>query len=385
MDFSLSDEQVIFRNMAREFAERHIEPIAKDSDHQERFPEEVLKEMAPLGLLGLTVPQDYGGLGLDYVGYAIVTEEVARSSLSVAISVFGTHSVVQEMLVAWGSEEQKKKYLPPMCKGELLSSCALAEAGTGFNVSAIKSKAELQKDPQGKGWWVLNGEKVSVTNGGVAKLSLVFARSDGDAQGISAFLVGRDAPGLSSTDISAKQGLRSCNIANFSLKDCRISQENLLGSTGDGTRIAESLLAMVNLGIAAGCLGVAQASIDAGVKYAEERSVFGRTISNYDMIQATIADMIVGTEAARLLTYRAAELKSKRQPFSRQLAMARYLASKVALHAATHAIQVHGAYGFGKEYNVERYLRDVVEASLYGGVPSHYKLAVARSAFGIGA
>lgn len=385
MDFCFSDEQVIFRNMAREFAERHIEPIAKDRDHKEQFPAEVLKEMAPLGLLGLTVPQDDGGLGLDYVGYAIVTEEIARSSLSVAMSVFGTHSVVEDAIVAWGSAEQKKKYLPAMSQGELFACFALAEPGTGLNLGAIKTKAELQKDAQGKSWWVLNGEKASVTNGGVAKLALVFAKPDASAPGISAFLVNTDAHGFSHQAITAKNGLRSCSIANVTLKDCRIPQENLLGNAGDGAKIVEGLLSTLHLSIAAGCVGAAQASIDASVQYAEERAVFGKKISNYDMIQASIADMIVGTEAARLLTHRAAEFKSTGQPFSRQLAMARYLAADVAIQAATHAIQIHGAYGFGKEYNVERYLRDAVEVSLLGGAPSDHKLAVARSAFGIGA
>lgn len=380
MEFSLTDEQVMFRNMAREFAQRHIEPVAKEHDQEEHFPWEIVKQLVPLGLLGSLVPQEYGGLGLDYISHAIVIEEVARVSLSLAMSVFGGHSVVEEMLITWGNEEQKQKYLRPMCTGELFGGYALSESGAGIDVRNMNSKAELSQTG-----WVLNGEKVFVINGGVSSLVLMIAKASkgGQEQGIGAFLVGRDIAGFSSQDIQGKNGLRACNMANVYFQDCQVAQENVLGTVDNDNKIVESLLKGVHFAIAAGCVGAAQACIDASIKYAEERQAFGRTISKFDMIQETIADMIVGTEAARLLTYHVADLKSKGQPFSKQLAMARYLASDVATRTATNAIQIHGAYGFGKDFPLERYFRDVAELTEYGGSPLIHKLMVARHSFGI--
>ncbi len=380
MEFSLTDEQVMFRNMAREFAQRYIEPVAKDDDQNEHFRWEAVKQLGPLGLLGALVPQEYGGLALDYVSYAIVTEEIARVSLPLAMSVFGSHSVVEEMLMTWGSEQQKQKYLPPMCSGELFGCCALGESDAGTDVSNFSSQAELSQER-----WVINGEKTFIINGGVSSLVLAVTKAskNGGEPGIGTFLITRDVAGLSSQDIVAKNGLRACNIANVSFQGCQLPQENLLGSIEDGNKIAESLLQGINLGVAAGCVGIAQASIDASVQYAEERQAFGGTIGKFDMIQEMIADMIVGTEAARLLTYQAADLKNKGQPFTRQLAMARYLASDVAIRATTDAILVHGAYGFGTDFPLERYFRDVAEVAQYAGSPLIHKLAVARHTLGI--
>ncbi len=376
MEFSLTDEQVMFRNMAREFAQRHIEPAAKDDDLSEHFSGEIVKQMGPLGLMGASVPQEYGGLGLDYICQVIVTEEIARASLSLAMSVFGAHSVVEEALTAWGSEQQKQQYLPPMCKGELFGCCALTESGVGTNVSKFSSKAELSQ-----GQWVVNGEKVFVINGGVSGLTLtVTTASKNGEPGAGAFLITRDTAGFSSQDIVAKNGLRACNIADIYLQDCRLSPENLLGSIEDGKKIAEGLLQGIHFSVAAGCVGAAQACLDASIKYAEERQVFGRPIGKFDMIQESIADMIISTEAARLVLYQAAALKSNGQPFARQLATARYLASDAAIRAGTDAMHLHGAYGFGKDFPLERYFRDAAEATEYGGSPLIQKLAIARHA-----
>jgi alkylation response protein AidB-like acyl-CoA dehydrogenase len=379
MDFSLTDEQVMLRNMAREFAERYIEPTAKEDDQKEHFPWETIKQMGPLGLLGPIVPQEYGGLGLDYISYAIVTEEIARASLSIAMSVFGTHTVIEEVLLMWGSEEQRQEYLPAMCKGEIFGCCAVNESGAGINGSDITSKA----DPSESGW-KLNGKKIFVINGGVSNLALTFAKatdSEGH-QGIGAFFVNRDIVGFSSTDILARNGLRAANIAALHFQDCRIPRENLVGSINDGSEIFTTLDA-IHFSVAASCLGATQACIDASIKYAGERWAFGQPISNFDMIQEMIADMIIGNEAARLLTYQVGDLKNRRLPYRKQLSIARCLSSDVAMRAATNAIQVHGAYGFGKEFPVERYFRDVTEVNLYGGSPLTHKLAAARSTFGM--
>ena len=380
MDFSLTEEQVMVRNMARRFATNSIEPTATGDDNAEHFPQEIIGEMAPLGLLGSIVPQEYGGSGLDYISHAIIIEEIARASLSIALSVFGSHSVVEEMLMTWGSDQQKQRYLPLMCNGELFSCCALNEPGVGTDVGNFDSWAELSQ-----GWWVINGEKVFVVNGGVSTLILAVTKvsKNGGERGLGAFLITRDVAGFSSQDIVTKNGLRACNIANVYFRGCRVPQENLLGSIENGNKIVESLLHGINFSIAASCVGVAQACIDASIKYAEERQAFGRTIGKFDMIQEMIADMTIGTEAARLLTYQVADLKTRKQPFSKQLAMARYLASHVAIRAATDAILVHGAYGFGKGLPLERYFRDVAEVIEDGGSPLIHKLAVARHALGI--
>jgi alkylation response protein AidB-like acyl-CoA dehydrogenase len=380
MEFRLTDEQAMFRSMARDFAQRYIEPVAKDDDQSEHFRWETVKQMGPLGVLGLSVPQEYGGLGLDYISRAIVTEEIAQASLSLAMSVFGGHSIVQEMLVTWGSEPQKQKYLPPMCSGELLGCCAIGESGAGMDINNFSSRAELNQ-----GQWVANGEKTFVINGGVAGLVLAVTRAGGNGgePGVGVFLVARDVAGLSSNDMVAKNGLRACNIADVSFQDCQLPPENLLGSIEGGGQIAESLLQGIDFSIAAGCVGVAQASIDASLQYAEERQTFGKAIGQHDMIQEAIADMVIGTEAARLLTYQAAGLKDIGQPFRRQLSMARYLAADVAIKVISDAIHLFGAYGYGKDFPLERYFRDATEVTGYGGSPLLHKLAVARHSLGL--
>lgn len=379
MGFSLTDEQVMFRNMTREFAQRYVVPSAKEDDQKERFPSEILKEMAPLGLLGVTVPQEQGGLGLDHIAYAIVIEELARASLSISMSL-ATHSVVTEMVLRWGSEEQKQKYLPAMCRGEVFSCYALNEATAGMDASGMTSKAEL-----GQAEWVLNAEKTFVINGGVSGLILAFAKASKSQNetGTGVFLVTPDVAGCSSQAMTNKNGLRACNIANVSFRNCRIPQGNILRGVEDGNKIADSLLQGIHFGVAASCVGVSQACIDATVKYAEERRAFGKMISNFDMIQEMIADMTMGTEAARLLTYQVGELKNNGQPFGKHLAMARYLASEVAIRSATDAIVIHGAYGFGTDFPLERYFRDITEVTEYGGPPLVHKLAVARHTFGL--
>lgn len=379
MDFSPTKEQEMIRKMAREFAERRIEPTAKEDDRNERFPIETIKELGSLGLLGARVPLEYGGTGMNYLNYVTIVEEIARSSPSIAISAFGAHSPVAEMLVLWGNEEQKREYLPPMCKGEALACFGLSELAVGTEVSKVNTRAELKE-----GKWVLNGEKMSLINGGVSRFSLIFAQASKDGEsGVSAFLVQSDASGFSSEDTFERSGLCSANIATLRFQDCAIPQENLLAGIGDGVKIAQSLLDNIRFVVAAICVGATQACLDVSIEYAEQRQAFGRSISQFDMVQEMIAGMVVGNEAARLLTYQAADFKDKGLPFSKQLSIARAFAPEVALEAATKAIQVHGAYGFGKDYPVERYFRDIAEVVLYGGTPSAERLTATRYAIGL--
>jgi len=378
MIFSLSEEQVMLRNMARQFATQTIEPVTTDDDRNEHFPRELVAEMAGLGFLGATVPQEYGGSGLDNISYAVIIEEVARTSLAIAMSVFGAHSPVAEALVTWGNQQQKQEYLPPLTKGGILGCHTLGESRR--QTTAINSRARSD-DKQ----WLVGGVNTSVINGGVSHLALVLARIDGnqDYDDIGAFLIDRDTAGFSSEDTLGKSGLRAANIASVNLQNCRVSDEGVLGRVADGSKLVQHLLDSIDFGVAACCVGASQACIDAGIKYAQERQAFGKPISNFGMIQDMIADMIIGTETARLLTYQVADLKNKQQPFRQQLSMARYLACSMALQAANHAIQIHGCYGYEKRTPVERYFRDVTMTTLYGGSLSTHKLAVAQSSLGI--
>ncbi len=378
MIFSLSEEQVMLRNMARQFATQTIEPVAMDDDRNERFPREIVTEMAGLGFLGAVVPQEYGGSGLDHISYALIIEEIAHASLAIAMSVFYGHSPVAEALATWGSEQQKREYLPPMTKGEILGCHTLGEPRR--ETTNINSRARSD-DKQ----WLVDCVNTFVINGGVSHLALVLARTDGnqDYDGIGAFLVDRDAAGFSSEDILGKSGLRAANIANVHLQNCRVPKESLLGKVNDGSKLVQHLLDSIHFSVAASCVGASQACVDAGIKYAQERQAFGKPISNFGMVQDMIADMIIGTETARLLTYQVGDLRNNRQPFRQQLSMARYLAGLTAIQAANHAIQIHGCYGYEKRIPVERYFRDVTLATLYGGSLSTHKLAVAQSSLGI--
>lgn len=378
MDFSPTKEQEMLRKMAREFAKRRIEPTAKEDDRNEHLPLETIKGLASLGLLGARVPSEYGGTGMNHLAYITVVEEIARSSPSIALSVFGAHSLVEEMLMLWGNVEQKRKYLPSMCKGEALGCFGLSELGVGTEVTRVNTRAELKE-----GEWVLNGEKVFVINGGVARFSLIFAQANKDGEsGVSAFLVERDMHGFLCENFE-RSGLCSANITTLCFQDCAIPQENLLAGIGDGVKIAQTLLDNLRFVVAAVCVGATQACLDASIEYAGQRQVFGRSISQFDMVQELITGMVIGNEAARLLTYQAADLKDKGLPFSKQLFIARAFASEVAIEATTKAIQVHGAYGYGREYPVERYFRDIAETILYGGTPSEEKLSAVRYVLGI--
>ncbi len=378
MDFSLTEEQVMLGKMARQFASRTIEPISMDDDHNEHFPGEIIAEMAGLGFLGAVVPQEYGGSGLDYISQAIIIEEIARASLAIAMSVFCGQATVADALLTWGNEQQKQKYLPPMSRGEILGCHTLAKLRMETSEANINPTAQSD-DKQ----WIVDGASAFVINGGVSQLALVLATIKQDHQSTGAFLVDRTVTGFSTGDILGKSGLRAANIANLRLQRCQIPGESLLGNIDDGSEIARHLLDGIDFSVAASCVGASQACIDASIQYAQQRRAFGKTIGDFSMVQDMIADMIVGTETARLLTCQVADLKNKGQPFRQQLSMARYVACSTALQAAKHAIQVHGCYGYEKRAPVERYFRDVTMATLYGESLTTHKLAMAQSSLGI--
>jgi len=382
MDFDLTEEQIMIRNLMADFVKNEILPKVRDDDRNERFPTDILDKMAHLGFLGAPLPEEYGGMGIDHIAYTLMIEELGRASFALR-SIVSVHiSLFQQTLNQWGTEEQKQKYLPRTTKGEILGCFATTEPNVGSDISSTETSAVLDG-----GKWRLNGNKTWISNGGVAGVALIFAQTDKAKKhrGLAAFLVERDTPGFSSRDIHGKLGVRSANTAELTLEDCLVPEENLLGQVGDGFKIAMSAFDNARLCVAGGCVGLAQACIDASVLYAQTRQQFGKPIGSYQLVQEMIANMIVETEAARFLTYRAAYLKNKGAPSTVETSMAKYYASEVALRAANNAVQIHGGYGYSDEYPVERYYRDAKVATLLEGTSEMHKLIIGRNATGISA
>jgi alkylation response protein AidB-like acyl-CoA dehydrogenase len=380
MDLDLTDEQRAVREMARKFADEFILPVARDNDINERFPGDIIERMGDLGLLGGPIPVEYGGAGLDYISHALVTEEVGKACSSVRTTISVQISLVELSLASWGTEEQKRRYLPAMCGGKLIGCFGLTEPNAGSDPSGMETSAVADGDH-----WVLNGQKIWISNGGVAGLAIVFAQTDKSKgnRGIGAFLVDRGTPGFSTRDMHGKLGLRASNTGELILEDCRIPKDQLLGKVGEGFKVAMSALDNGRYSVAAGCVGICQGCADASVRYAKERKQFGRAIGSFQLVQDLIARMIVDTEAARLLVFRAGHLKNQGQRCTREISMAKYFASEAAVRCALDAIQVHGSYGYSNEYPVERYLRDAKVATIYEGTSQIQKLLIASHDLGI--
>jgi alkylation response protein AidB-like acyl-CoA dehydrogenase len=380
MHLELTEEQRAVREMARKFAEEYIVPVARDNDVNERFPGDIIEKMGELGLLGGPVPVEYGGAGLDHIGHALVTEEIGKACSSVRTTISVQISLVELSLARWGTEAQKRRYLPAMCSGKLIGCFGLTEPNAGSDPSGMETSAVADGDQ-----WLLNGRKVWISNGGVAGLAIVFAQTDKRKghRGIGAFLVERDTSGFSSRDMHGKLGLRSSNTGELILEDCRIPKDQLLGKVGDGFKVAMSALDNGRYSVAAGCVGICQGCVEASVRYAKERKQFGRAIGSFQLVQDLIARMIVDTDAARLLVFRAGHLKNQGRRCTREISIAKYFASEAAVHCALDAIQVHGSYGYSNEYPVERYLRDAKVATIYEGTSQIQKLLIASHDLGI--
>ena len=382
MNFDFTDEQIMFRNMAREFAQREIVPVATEDDRNRHFRREIIEKMGALGLCGAPIPQQYGGLGTDYITYALICEEIARASASVFTTLTVHVSVFQVPILRWGNEEQKQKYLPKAARGELIGCFGLTEPNIGSDAANLETTA--RKDGT---TWVLDGNKMWITNGGVAGLTIIAAQADKAKRhrGITAFLVEQGTPGFSSKDIHNKLGLHASNTAELILQNCRVQEESMLGQVGDGFKVMMSALDCGRISIAAGSVGVAQACIDAATTYAQERIQFGKPIASFQLVQEMLVEMIVETEAARFLVHRAAYLKDKGEPVTREGAMAKLFAADVAQRSAMKAVKVHGGYGYSGEYPVERYYRDAMALVLYEGTAEIQKLVIGRETLGISA
>jgi len=382
MDFDLTPEQQEIRKLARDFADREIAPGARERDRSETFPADVLNAMAPIGFLGGPVPEKYGGMGVDMISHALITEEIGRADSSVRTTLSVQISLVEMTILKYGTEAQKETYLPALCRGEIIGCFGLTEPEVGSDATKLRTTAKRDGDG-----CVLNGRKMWISNGSVSKLALVFAQADPSQghKGITAFLLERDAHKYGSQGIHGKLGLRSSDSSELILDNVRVPDSARLGELGKGFSIAMAALDSGRYSVAAGAVGVAQACIDASVTYSTQRQSFGKPIAGHQLVQELIADMVVETEAARLLVWRAGLLKDKGLPSTRETSIAKLYASEAAQRAADGAIQIHGGYGFSDEFPVERYWRDARVNRLYEGTTQIQKLIIGRFATGIDA
>jgi butyryl-CoA dehydrogenase len=376
MDFRLSEEQRLARESVRDFAEREIKPIASKIEREERFPGEVVRQMAELGLMGMTVPPEYGGAGLDSVSYALVIEELARVSASVSVIFTVNNTLACEPLLMFGNEQQKEQYLTPLAKGEKLGAYGLTEPGAGSDVAALSMEAVREGDG-----FVMNGTKVFTTNGKEADVFIVFARTDpsvGKHRGISSFVIDRETPGFRVGREEEKLGIRASSTMELVFKDCRISEDQLLGDINTGFKQAMITLDSGRIGIGAQAVGIAQACLDASLDYSTERVQFGKPISRHEAVRFMLADMGTEINASRLLVLRAANMKDQGRRFAKEASMAKLYASETAMRCARKAIQIHGGAGYTQEYPVERYFRDAKITEIYEGTSEIQRLVIAR-------
>ncbi len=375
-DMFLTDEQKMLREMVRDFAEKEIKPIAAEIDENERFPEENIKKMAKLGLLGITYPEEYGGSGMDTVSYAIAVEELSRVCASTGITLAAHISLGIAPIHYFGSEEQKKKYMPPLCTGELLGAFGLTEPNAGSDAGGTETTAVLDGDE-----WVLNGSKIFCTNGSYAGVIVATALTDKGkgTKGISNFIIEKDAPGFSVGKKERKLGIRGSDTVMLQLSDCRIPKDNLLGNPGEGFKQFLITLDGGRISIGAMALGIAQGALEESLRYSRERYQFGKPISAFQAIQFKLADMATEIEAARHLVYHAAKLRDAGKNYIRQSSMAKLFASEVSVRAASQAIQIHGGYGYIREYPVERMFRDAKITEIGEGTSEIQRLVIART------
>ncbi|MGY4904368.1 acyl-CoA dehydrogenase family protein [Streptomyces sp. 900116325] len=382
MNLELSEEQEAVRQLAKDFVAREITPHVVEWDRAENVDRSIVEKLGSLGFLGLTVPEEYGGSGGDHLAYCLVTEELGRGDSSVRGIVSVSLGLVAKTIATWGDEEQKRRWLPRLTAGEAIGCFGLTEPGTGSDAGNLTTKAVRDGDS-----YVINGTKMFITNGTWADVVLLFART-GDTpghKGISAFLVPTDTPGLTRRTIHGKLGLRGQATAEVVLEDVRVPATTLLGPEGKGFSIAMSALAKGRMSVAAGCVGIAQAALDAAVGYAGEREQFGKSIASYQLVQELISDIAVDVDAARLLTWRVADLIDRGEDFATAASKAKLFASEAAVRAANNALQVFGGYGYIDEYPVGKLLRDARVMTLYEGTSQIQKLIIGRALTGVSA
>lgn len=374
MSFQLTEEQEMVRLMAKDFARKELEPEAARRDKEEIFPVEVVKKMGQLGLLGMMVPVEYGGVGASAVSYCLALQEIAYSCASTAVTM-SVANLSTEPLLKFGNEDQKIKYLFKLAQGEMLGCFALTEPAAGSDPGSLSIRAEDKGN-----YYLINGTKVFITHGQYADIVNLITRTGPDkgSKGLSAFIVEKGTPGFSIGTREDKMGLRASNTVELIFDDCKVPKENLLGREGIGFKIAMTALDSGRIGIASQALGITRACLDESIKYARERKQFGKTIGSFQAIQWMIADMATGLEAANLLTLSAAWKKDRKMPFTKEASMAKLFASELANKSAYLALQIHGGYGYLKDFKVERLYRDARATSIYEGTSEIQRLVIAR-------
>ncbi len=376
MDFDLTDEQKMLKKTVRDFAEKEIKPRRADYDEKAEYPIEILRRLGEMGIMGMAVPPEYGGSGADVISYAIAIEELSRIDPSVGVAVSVHNSLGCDPIVKFGTEEQKKKWLPGLASGKKIGCYCLTEPDAGSDAAAVKSTARLEGDE-----YIINAKKQFITNAAGADLSLVFVMTDKEKgyKGMSGFLVPTDVPGFSRGKKEKKMGIHASVTMEMIYEDCRIPKENLLGEEGAGFKIALWALDAGRIGIAAQAVGIAQGALDEAVAYSKERVQFGKPISSFQAIQWMVADMATEIDAARFLVYRAAHVKQKGGRFSSEAAMAKLKASDVAVNVSRDAVQIFGGYGYMREYPVERYYRDAKITEIYEGTSEIQRMVISRA------
>jgi alkylation response protein AidB-like acyl-CoA dehydrogenase len=375
MDLEFTEEQRMIKEAARDFAKERLSPLASEFDEKEEIPKEIYKELAELGYLGMMVPEGYGGSNLDFFSYILAMEEFAKVCAALEISLSVHNSLVCEAILKWGTEEQKKKYLNKLAQGEFIGAYSLTEPSAGTDAGSIKATAISKGD-----FYLVNGTKSFVTNAGITDIIILFALTNPEAKskGISCLIVEKGLSGLNIGAKEKKMGIRGSDTREISFEDCSVSKVNLLGEENSGFKIALTLLDSGRIGVGAQSVGIAQAALDEAIKYSKQRVQFGQPICNFQAIQFKLADMATQIDAARLLVYRAAYLKSRNTRCSKEASMAKLFASEVANMVVNEAVQIHGGYGYMKEYAVERYFRDARVTEIYEGTSEAQRMVISR-------
>ena len=376
MNFDLTDEQKLVRETAHEFAERELKGAAEALDREHRYPAEFVAKLAEMGFLGMAIPEEHGGAGMDYVSYVVAMEEISAACAGTGVIMSVNNSLVCDPLLKYGTDQQKRDVLKPLAMGQALGCFGLTEPAAGSDASKIRTTAVRDGDS-----WVLNGEKNFITNAPQADWAIIFAFTNKTKghRGITAFLVHKDTAGYSVGPFERKLGIRASHSSSIHMEDCRIPDENLLGEVGGGFKVAMTTLDAGRIGIASQALGIAKAALEESVGYAKDRQAFGGPIANLQAIQFMLADMATRLDAARLLTLQAAYLKDTKQRYSKQSAMAKVFAAETAMWVATKAIQVHGGYGYLEDFPAERHFRDAKITEIYEGTSEIQRVVIASN------
>lgn len=377
MNFDLTPEQKMLQEQVRKFAKAELEPKAAEIDKSGEFPWESIKKLGKLGLMGIVIPEKYGGAGSDFVSLAITVEELSRVCASTGVIVAVNNSLCAYPIYYFGNEEQRKKWLPPLCSGEKVGAIGITEPNAGSDVAGMETTAKLEGD-----YYILNGTKRFITNGGESSTYVIFAYTNKELRhkGISAFIVDSDTPGFSRGKHEDLLGIRATANCELIFEDAKVPKENLLGKEGDGFKLCMHTLDVSRIDIGAQAVGLAQGALDSAIAYSKERKAFGQRLCEFEMIQSMIAEMATQIQAARLLIYYAAFCKDKgMERFSKEAAMAKWFASETAMNVTRKAIQIYGGYGFTKDYPVERFYRDAKIMELYEGTSEIQQIVIARN------